>query len=174
MSTVLIIISVAVLALLLFASTRPGTFEVTRSTTINAPADMVYGFLDDFHQFGAWSPWEKLDPAMERTHSGAARGVGAIYQWVGNKKVGRGRMEILESVPPKQLTIKLDFVEPFESHNTTVFSLDSAAGATKVTWRMFGPNTFMSKVMSIFVSMDKMVGKDFETGLANLKAAAER
>jgi len=174
MSTVLIVVGVAILALFLFVSTRPARFEVTRAITINAPADMVFGFLDDFHQWTAWSPWEKLDPALKRTHTGTPRGVGAIYEWSGDKKVGRGRMEILESGPPTKLVIKLDFLEPFEAHNTTLFSLEPTAGGTNLTWQMSGPNTLMTKVMGIFTSMDKMIGKDFEAGLANLKAIAER
>jgi hypothetical protein len=129
--------------------------------------------LDDFHRWRAWSPWEGLDPAMTRTFSGADSGAGAIYAWSGNKKVGTGRMEITGAQSPSTLTIALDFLTPFESHNTTVFSLRPSGDSTVVTWTMTGPNTYFGKVMSVFVSMDRLVGKDFEAGLANLKTVVE-
>ncbi|MGE0439984.1 MAG: SRPBCC family protein [Gemmatimonadales bacterium] len=173
MLTALLIAAGVVAALLLFAATRPNTIEVRRSALIGAPAERIYALLDDFHRWPVWSPWEKLDPGMNRTHSGAASGKGAVYEWSGNKKVGRGRMEILETAPAGRLVIKLDFFEPFESHNTTVFSLEAAGGGTRVDWTMTGPNSFMGKLMGIFVNMDKMIGKDFDSGLANLKGAAE-
>ena len=163
-----------VAAILLFALTKPDRFEVQRSLRIAAAPDAIFPLLDDFHRWGEWSPWEKMDPAMTRTFSGAPMGVGAVYAWRGNKQVGEGRMEILESVAPSKVVLALDFLAPFEAHNTTEFTLTPAADSTTVTWRMSGPNTFLGKVMSVFVSMDKMVGPDFEAGLANLKAAAER
>ena len=164
------------LALLLgFAATRPDTFRVERSTTIKAPTEKVFAYLNDFQKFGVWSPWEKLDPAMQRTFSGPATGVGSIYGWNGNDQVGAGRMEIKAVEPNAKVNIQLDFLKPFEAHNTTDYLLKANPdGTTTVTWAMYGPMPYVSKLMCIFVSMDAMVGKDFEQGLANLKAAAEK
>ena len=165
---------VLIAAVLGLAATKPDTFRVERSATIKAPPEKVYVLLNDFHQWSQWSPWERLDPAMQRSHGGAPSGVGATYAWEGNKKVGKGRMEIVDSVAPSKVTIKLDFLAPFEAHNTAEFQLKSQGDATTVTWAMTGPNMFLGKVMSVFASMDSMVGKDFESGLANLKAVAEK
>ena len=115
-----------------------------------------------------------MDPAMKRTYSGAASGKGAVYAWEGNSKVGEGRMEITESSPPSKVTIKLDFVKPIEGHNTAEFALEPKGDSTNVTWSMYGPSAYIAKVIGIFVSMDKMIGKDFEAGLANMKAVAEK
>jgi hypothetical protein len=174
LSTVLIVILVAVAALLAFAATRPATFRVERATTINAAPEKVFGFLNDFRQWGGWSPWEKLDPGMQRTHSGAASGKGAIYAWEGNKAVGAGRMEITDSAPPNRLGIKLDFFRPFEAHNNIEFTLKPSGSGTLITWAMLGNNNFMGKLMSVFMNMDKMIGKDFDAGLVNLKSLAEK
>jgi uncharacterized protein YndB with AHSA1/START domain len=159
--------------LLILAATKPDTFRVERSTSIQAPPEKVFALLDDFHRWSAWSPWEKMDPAMQRTYSGAARGTGAVYEWAGNSKVGKGRMEIVEATPASKVAVRLDFLAPFAAHDTAEFTLASAGDGTNVTWVMHGPNLFIGKVMSVFVSMDRMIGKDFEAGLANLKAAAE-
>jgi K+-transporting ATPase KdpF subunit len=174
--TVLIIgavIVAAILIVLVYAATRPDTFRIARTTTINAPPDRIFAFLCDFRKWPVWSPYEKKDPAMTRVMSGPATGVGAVYEWDGDKNVGQGRMEVFQMAPPAKLTIKLDFFKPFEAHNTAEFLVEPKGNATAVTWAMFGPSPFMVKVMGIFCDMDKMVGKDFETGLANLKAAAE-
>jgi hypothetical protein len=170
----LIIIAVVVVigALLVIAATRPDIFRVQRATTIKAPAGRILALIEDFHQWTTWSPWEKLDPAMTRTHSGAAQGKGAVYEWTGNKQAGAGRMEITDATPSR-VGIQLDFTRPFVSSNVTEFALEPRGDATNVTWTMQGHSPFMMKVMGIFVSMDKMVGKDFEAGLANLKAKAE-
>jgi uncharacterized protein YndB with AHSA1/START domain len=170
---VLLVIVILVVALLLLAAMRPGDFRVARRTRIDAPAQTVFPFIDDFRRWAAWSPWEKLDPQLTRRHSGAATGRGAVYEWEGNKKVGSGRMEIIESVPPSKVAIKLDFLKPWRASNTTEFALAASGGATDVTWTMHGPVPFMMKLMGIFMPMDKLVGKDFERGLANLKHAAE-
>lgn len=172
--TIIIGIGVVLAALLGFVATRPDTYRVIRSMTIKAPPEKVFPFINDFHQWGAWSPWEQLDPAMKRSHRGPASGTGAIYEWDGNKKAGKGRMEITGSSPNTTITIKLDFLVPFESHNTTTFSFAADGGATTVTWVMEGPNLLMNKIMSLVVSMDRMIGKDFEAGLANLTTVAER
>ncbi len=161
--------------LLAFAATRPDTFRVERSTAIKAPPEKVFAYLNDFQKFGAWSPWEKLDPAMQRTFSGPATGVGSVYAWKGNNDVGAGRMEIKSVEPNAKVTIQLDFLKPFEASNTTDYILKANTdGTTAVTWAMYGPMPYISKLIGIFASMDAIVGKDFEHGLANLKAAAEK
>ena len=168
------VILVAVLAVLALAVTKPDTFQVQRSTTIQAPPEKIFPLIADFHRWPDWSPWEALDPAMQRSHSGAASGTGAVYVWDGNKAVGAGRMEVLGAEPPQQVKIKLDFVRPFEGHNTTDFTLAPQGAATTVTWTMQGPTPFVSKLMQVFVSMDRLIGKDFEAGLAKMKAVAEK
>jgi uncharacterized protein YndB with AHSA1/START domain len=169
-----IVVVVLLAALLIFASMKPDTFRVQRATSIKAPPDKIFPLINDFHKWDAWSPWEKMDPAMKRTHSGAEKGKGAVYEWEGNNKVGKGRMEIVESSPPSKVVTKLDFLKPFEAHNTAEFTLQPQGDSTNVMWVMYGPAPYISKVMQVFVSMDSMVGKDFETGLANLKAIAEK
>jgi uncharacterized protein YndB with AHSA1/START domain len=163
-----------VVTLVIYAATKPDTFRVQRTTSINAPPDKVFGLINDFHTWASWSPWEKKDLAMKKTHSGAPQGRGAVLEWDGNKDVGTGRMEMLESVPASKIAIKLDFLKPFEAHNQAEFTLTSNASSTLVTWTMHGPQPFMMKVMDIVMNMDQMVGKDFEAGLANLKAIAEK
>jgi uncharacterized protein YndB with AHSA1/START domain len=169
-----VVLVVLIAAVLIFAATRPDTFSVQRSATIKAPPEKVFALINDFHSWPAWSPWEKLDPAMQRTHSGAAAGKGAAYAWLGNSKVGEGRMEILESAPSSKVSIKLDFIQPFEGHNIADFTLAPQGDSTQVTWVMNGPAPFITKLMGVFVSMDSMIGKDFEAGLANMKTAAEK
>lgn len=167
-----------VAVILLMAAMKPNSFSVTRSIAIAAPPEKITPLIRDFHQWQAWSPWEKLDPAMQRSFSGAPSGTGAVYAWTGNKEVGRGRMEIVDTATPLRTVVKLDFIEPFASSNVTQFVLAPAAtGATpstSVTWTMSGPMLFVSKLMSVFVSMDALIGKDFDKGLAQLKAAAEK
>jgi uncharacterized protein YndB with AHSA1/START domain len=177
MVTTLIILGIIVVlisALLLYASTKPDAFRVERSATINAPPERIFALINDFHHWPQWSPWEKLDPAMNKTHTGAPSGQGAIYEWEGNKKVGKGRMEIMESAPSSKIVIKLDFFKPFEAHNTAEFTLQAQGNSTHINWAMLGQMPFLFKVMTTFMNMDKMIGKDFETGLANLKAIAEK
>ncbi len=167
------VLAAPIVVVLLVAAVRPAGFRVERRTSIAATPERIFGFLEDFHRWPAWSPWEKLDPAMTRTHSGAPSGVGAVYEWRGNKKVGRGRMEILEATAPSRLLVQLDFLEPWAARNRTEFTLAPAAGDTEVTWSLSGTSPFMMRVMGVFVSMDRLVGRDFARGLANLKAAAE-
>jgi uncharacterized protein YndB with AHSA1/START domain len=174
LKTLAIVIGLAILGILAFAATRPDTFSVQRTATINAPADKVFALINDFHRWGEWSPWEKLDPELKRTFSGAPAGVGTIYEWTGNSKVGAGRMEILKTAPAAKLDIKLDFIKPFEGHNIAEFTLTPKGDATEVLWVMHGPAPFVSKLMGVFVSMDSMIGKDFEAGLSNMKTAAEK
>ena len=163
-----------IVVVLLMAAMKPNSFAISRSTTIAAPPEKIAALITDFHQWPAWSPWEKLDPAMQRSFSGADKGVGAVYAWQGNKDVGRGRMEIVEAATPARTVVKLDFIEPFASSNVTTFALVPAGSGTSVTWTMSGPMPFISKLMTVFVSMDAMIGKDFDKGLAQLKAAAEK
>ena len=172
--TIAIVVAALIAGVLVFAATRPDNFRVERSVTIKAPPEKIYPYFDDFNRWAAWSPWEKLDPAMKRSFSGPPAGKGSVYSWEGNSKVGEGRMEILESSPSSKLLIKLDFIKPFEGHNTTEYTLVPSGGMTQVTWAMYGPAPYVSKLMGVFVSMDSMIGKDFEAGLANLKAAAEK
>ncbi len=174
LKTIAIAIVVVIAGILAFAATRPDTFSVQRSTTIRAPADKIHTLINDFHRWGEWSPWEKLDPEMKRTFSGPPAGVGTIYEWTGNSKVGAGRMEIMTSAPASKVDIKLDFIRPFEGHNVTIFTLTPQGQTTQVNWTMNGPAPFITKLMGVFVSMDTMIGKDFESGLANLKAIAEK
>ena len=168
-----IIIALLIAVVLIYAATKPDSFRIERSTTIKAPPEKISTYLTDFKQWAAWSPWEGKDPAMKRTYSGATSGKGAVYGWEGNKNIGTGRMEILD-VQPQKVTIKLDFFSPFEAHNTAEYVLEPQGDSTKVTWAMFGPSNYMSKVMTTLMSMEKMVGPDFEAGLAKLKAAAEQ
>jgi Polyketide cyclase / dehydrase and lipid transport len=169
-----IIVVVLIAALLGFAATRPDTFRVQRATSIKAPLEKIFALINDFHSWGSWSPWEKMDPTMKRTHSGAANGKGAVYEWEGNNKVGKGRMEIMDTSPPSKVTIKLDFVKPFEGHNIAEFTLEAKGDSTNVTWAMYGPNPYIAKLIHMFFNMDNMIGKDFKTGLAKLKTVAEK
>jgi hypothetical protein len=168
----LAIVVVAVAVILILASRQPDEFRVQRTATIDAPAEKIVAHIADFHRWTAWSPYERLDPAMQRTFTGAPTGKGSIYEWSGNSDVGQGRMEILESSPAK-VAIKLDFYKPMEASNTAEFNLQPKGDATDVTWAMYGPMPFISKVMCVFIDMDKMVGSDFEKGLADLKKVSE-
>ena len=147
-------------------------FEVVREATIAAPRATVYGLLADFHRWPEWSPWEELDPNMRRTLSGAQSGTGAVYEWEGNRKAGAGRMEITNAESPSRVQINLQFLKPFKVTNTAIFELTERDGGTHVTWRMVGKKTFLTRVMEIFSSMDKMIGRDFEKGLVQLNEAA--
>ena len=169
-----VVIVVLIAGVLIFAATKPDVFRVQRAASIKAPPAKIYALINDFHSWGTWSPWEKKDPAMKRTYGAATSGKGAVYAWEGNKDVGQGGMEIVESVAPSKVTIKLDFVKPFEGHNIVDFTLVPQGDATNVTWAMQGPTPYFAKIIHVFIDMDSMVGKDFEAGLANLKAAAEK
>jgi uncharacterized protein YndB with AHSA1/START domain len=174
LKTILIVAVVALAGVLVYAAMQPDSFRVQRVATIDAPPDKVFPLIADFHRWEAWSPWEKRDPAMKRVHDGAASGRGAVYAWEGNRDVGRGRMEIVEATAPSNVAIRLDFIAPIEAHNVAEFKLIPRGNATDVVWSMHGPSPFLSRLVQVFVSMDRMVGKDFEAGLANLKALAER
>ncbi len=171
-----IILAVVVLfvAVLIYAATQPDTFSVQRAVLVNAPSEKIFPLINDFHNWSAWSPWEKLDLTMKKTHSGAVNGKGAVYGWEGNNKVGQGSMEITESTSPASVIIKLDFIKPYEGHNIAEFTLQTQGEATNVQWLMHGPSPYMTKIMGVFFDMDSMIGKDFEAGLANLKTLAEK
>ncbi len=168
-----LLLVVLIAGVLLYAATRPDSFRVERSTRIQAPPERIAPLVADFHRWSEWSPYEKLDPAMKRSFGGAASGPGATYAWEGNDKAGAGRMEILEASPTK-VSIKLDFLQPFEARNTADFSFQPQGDATQVTWAMHGPAPYVSKLMGLVFDMDTLIGKDFEAGLANLKTAAEK
>jgi uncharacterized protein YndB with AHSA1/START domain len=158
---------------LIFAATKPDTFHVERSIVIRAAPEKIFAFINDFHLWAVWSPYDK-DPAMKKTFSGSASGKGAGYAWHGNKEVGRGEIAITDATPPHKVVLDLHMIAPFEARNGVVFSLNASGDSTTVVWGMDGKQNLMVKVMGLFVSMDKMVGKDFEVGLARLKAVAEK
>jgi hypothetical protein len=168
-----LIVVVLVAGVLGYAATRPDTLHVQRAATIKAPPEKIFPLINDFKSWSAWSPYEKIDPAMKRTYSGAASGKGAVYEWEGNSEVGQGRMEITDISHPSRVTIKLDFVKPLEGHNIAEFALAPQGDSTTVTWTMNGPSPYIGKLIGVFIDMDDMIGKDFETGLANMKAIAE-
>lgn len=164
---------VLIVGVLVLAATRPDTFRVQRAASIKAPPEKVFALINDFNRWGTWSPWEQKDPAMKRSYGSATSGKGAVYAWEGNKDVGQGRMEIAESSPPSKLAIKLDFVKPFAAHNLVEFTLRPEGDTTSVTWAMQGDTPYFAKIIHVFINMDSMIGKDFESGLARLKVAAE-
>jgi hypothetical protein len=170
---VAIAFAIAIAIVLILAAAKPDTFSVRRAATVRAPAEKIFPLINDFHRWGTWSPYENRDPAMKRSYSGPANGVGAVYGWDGNNNVGAGRMEILDASAPAKIVIKLDFFKPFEGHNTAEFTMLPQGDATNVTWVMHGPASFMSKLMQVFMNLDRMIGKDFEIGLANLKRLTE-
>lgn len=171
---ILVVLAVIVGALLVFAASRPNSFRVERSLAIKAPADRIFALVNDLRSHGAWSPWEKKDPEMKRTYSGAASGRGAIYAWDGNRNIGQGRMEITDETPPNRVVFKMDFIRPFQAHNTAEITLKPQGDATHVTWAIYGPSPFLSKVMGLLCNFDRMIGREFETGLTNLKTLTER
>jgi uncharacterized protein YndB with AHSA1/START domain len=162
----------AIALLLIYAATRPDTFRVERSASIKAPPERIFALINDLHSFNTWNPYEKKDPAIKGRYGETASGRGAVYAWESDK-VGVGRMEIVDTTAAAKVTMKLDFVKPFEVNNIVDFTLKPDADATQVTWAMHGPAPFVSKLMHVFFNMDRMVGKDFEDGLSNLKALAE-
>ena len=169
-----VILAIAIVAVLVLAATKPDALRVQRSVSIKAPPERIFPLISDFHQWVTWSPYEQKDPAMKRSYSGAESGKGAVYAWDGDKNVGSGRMEILEASAPQKIVIKLDFFTPFEGHNTAEFTMLPQGDGTHVTWVMYGPANFMSKLIQVFLNLDNMIGKDFEAGLANLKTLTEK
>src|SRR3989442_13971486 len=170
---ILIALAVIVIVLVVVVAMQPSEFRVVRSATISAPAPAVFAQVNDFHKWEAWNPWGKIDPAMKQTYEGAPSGTGAIYTWAGNKEVGEGRMTITESHPSDLIKIKLEFIKPWSATNATNFAFKLLGNQTAVTWTMDGDNNFMGKAFGLFMNMDKMVGGDFEKGLAQMKSVAE-
>ena len=168
-----VVVVVAIAGILLYAATKPDSFRVQRVVLINAPSDKVFPLINDMKAWTAWSPYEKKDPAMKRTYGAVTAGKGATYAWEGDKNVGQGSMEIVES-GPRKILLKLEFLKPFEAHNMGEFLLDPKGDSTPVTWAIYGPSPYMSKVIGTFMNIDDMIGRDFEKGLADLKAAAEK
>jgi len=174
LTKIAIVLVLLIAGVLVFAATRPDTFQVQRTATVKAPPEKIYPLISDFHAWSGWSPWERMDPGMKRAYGGAPSGAGSMYEWDGDRNVGKGRMQITEATPPSRVAVKLDFEKPFEGHSVAEFTLAGAGDATTVTWTMRGENRFIGKLISVFCSMDRMIGGQFETGLANLKALAEK
>jgi len=170
---ILIGLAVVVVVLVVIVALQPSHYRVERSATMNAPASMVFAQVNDFHKWNAWSPWAKLDPGMKQTFEGAPAGNGAGYAWVGNSEVGEGRMTITESHPSDLIKIKLEFIKPFAATSNTVFTFKPEGNQTKVTWAMDGDKNLIAKAFHLFMNIDKMVGGDFEKGLAQMKSVAE-
>jgi hypothetical protein len=170
---ILIAIAVIILALVVVVAMQPSEFRIVRTATMSAPASDAFVQVNDFHNWQAWSPWAKLDSAMKQTYEGAPAGTGAIYSWVGNNKVGEGRMTLTESHPSDLIRIKLEFLKPFKATNTAEFTFKPDGNQTVVTWSMSGRKNFMLKAFGLVMSMDKMVGDDFEKGLASMKSVVE-
>jgi hypothetical protein len=170
---ILIGFAVVVVVLVVFIALQSSTYRVERSATMNASAPVVFAQVNDFHKWNAWSPWAKLDPAMKQTFEGAPAGTGAVYTWAGNKEVGEGRMTITESHPSDLVKIKLEFLKPFAATSDTTFSFKPEGNQTVVIWTMVGDKNFIAKAFHLFVNIDKMVGGDFEKGLAQMKSVAE-
>ena len=173
LTKILIVVAVLVVALVVVVATRPSAFRIVRSATITAPPPAAFELVNDLRAWRAWSPWEKRDPALQRTYEGAPAGQGAAYSWAGNNEVGEGRMTITESRPDELVRIRLEFFKPFAATNEAVFTFEPRGEQTLVTWSMTGHNGFMAKAFCMFVDMDRMVGGDFEKGLAELKRVAE-
>ena len=173
LKNLLVTIVLFVASILILALTQPDTFHIERSTTIKAAAGKIFPLLNDLHRWQEWSAWEKHDPNMKKVFSGAAQGKGARYAWEGNKKVGIGSMEIIESVPSEKVTIKLIFAKPFVAENTAMLALSDNQGNTEIVWSMDGASSYTSKVFGLFLNMDEVIGRDFERSLSRLKEIAE-
>ncbi len=174
LKTILIIVVLAIAALLALAATKPDTFSVQRSASIKAPPEKIFPLINDLHGFNTWNPWMKKDPNMKVAYSGPDSGKGAAHDWDGNNDVGKGRLEIMDSTPASKVTMKLQMIKPMEANNTVDFTLEPKGNSTLVTWSMNGSVPFAAKIMHVIFDMDKMVGTDFEAGLANLKVVAEK
>ncbi len=168
-----IVVVVLIAAVLIYATTKPDTFRVQRSASIKAPPEKIFPLINDLRSFNTWNPYEKKDPNVKGSYSGPASGKGAAYAFDGNKDVGKGNIEIVESSPTSKVTMKLNMIKPFEAHNIVEFTLQPVGDTTNVTWAIHGPLPYIAKVIHIFFNMDSMVGKDFEMGLTNLKTVSE-
>lgn len=173
LKSTLLVIAAALAVLLVYAATKPDTFRVERSVRIQAPPEKLHAMINDLRSFNTWNPYERKDPALKGSYGPTTVGTGARYGWE-SKEVGTGSLAILETVPASKVTMALDFVKPFEAHNQAEFTLQPEQGGTRVTWAMHGPVPYLGKVMHVFINVDRMVGTDFEAGLANLKSLAEK
>lgn len=174
LKTVGVILAVLLAALLLMASRQPDSFLVERAVIIAAPPEAIYPKIADLHQWSPWSPYEKLDPQMKKVFNGTPGAAGASYYWSGNSQAGEGTLTVRELMPPSKITMQLDMLEPMEGHNVIEFTLEPTDGGTRVTWAMRGANAFPSKVISLFMNMDTLIGTDFADGLASLKTTVEQ
>jgi carbon monoxide dehydrogenase subunit G len=170
---VVVLLVVGVAAFLAYAATRPDSFQVARSVSIKAPPDKIFPLIDDLHAFNRWNPFLKNDPATKLAYSGPDRSKGAAQEWEGSR-TGKGRVEITDSVPSSKIEMKLDMIKPMEGHNRIEFTLKPQGEATMVTWAMSGESAYLAKVIGVVMNMDKMVGGEFEKGLADLKSLAEK
>jgi uncharacterized protein YndB with AHSA1/START domain len=170
---ILIVIAVLLVILIAVIAARPSEFRVTRSVVIAAPPDAVFEQVNNLHHWEAWSPWAKLDPAAKNTYEGPPAGTGAAFAWSGNRNIGEGRMTIIESVPPELVRFRLDFVKPFKGTNLAEFTFKAEGGKTTVTWSMSGKNNFITKGFGLFINCEKMVGGQFDRGLAQIKELTE-
>jgi len=173
LTKILIALAVIVIVFVAIVAMRPSEYRVARTVTISAPAPAVFAQVNDFHKWNAWNPWAKMDPAMKQTYEGAPMGTGAVYTWTGNKQVGEGRMTLTESRPPDLIRINLEFLKPFAATSTAEFTFRPEGQRTAVTWSMVGKLNFVTKIVHLVVNMDKMIGGNFEKGLADMKAVAE-
>jgi hypothetical protein len=170
---ILAVIAGIVVLIAVLAAMQPAEFRIARSATISAAAADVFAQVNDFHKWDAWSPWAKIDPTMKQVYEGAPAGTGAVYTWVGNSKVGEGTMTLTQSRPHDLITIKLEFRKPFKATNTAEFTFKPEGNQTVVEWSMSGRKNFMFKAVGLFMNMDKLVGGEFEKGLANMKSVVE-
>lgn len=170
---ILIALAALVLLFVIVVATRPADFRIERSATMSAPPGVVFSQVNDFHNWRAWSPWENIDPELKRNYEGPTAGAGAIYSWVGNKQVGEGRMTVTDSRPAELVRIKLEFLKPFAATNTAEFTFQPQGHQTRVVWSMTGRHNFMAKAFSLVMNMDKMIGGNFEQGLASMKSVVE-
>ena len=173
LTTILIILAVTVIVFVVVVIMQPSEFRVARSATMSAPASAVFAQVNDFHKWDAWNPWGKIDPTMKQNYQGAPACAGAIYSWAGNNQVGEGRMTMTESRPSDLIRIKMEFYKPFAATSTAEFTFRPAGNQTAVTWSMTGNNNFMAKAIHLFMNMDKMIGGQFEKGLASMKSIVE-
>ncbi len=167
-------VALTALTVLILAARKPNAFRVARTIVIDAPPDKVFEFLDDPRRQSEWSPWDKKDPTMRKIYSGAPKGVGAVYEWDGNRSIGAGRLEIVEIISPSKVVMDLRFLRPMKGRNIAEYDVTPLRGGSEVTWSIRGPLPFISKVMCVFINMDRMIGKEFEAGLSDLKLLAEK
>jgi uncharacterized protein YndB with AHSA1/START domain len=168
------VVAVVIAVVLIVAARKPDSFRIERSIAIQAPPERIFGLIDDFHKWDQWAPQDREDPTMKRTFAGPVSGVGAQSEWTSKGRAGTGQMSIAESEAPRRIVVDVHFVKPFVAHNVNTFTLEPEGTMTKVTWEMTGTNVYMLKLMSVLVDMDRMMGEHFESGLRDLKAAAEK